>query len=295
LSNMRRTRRHVKIESQEPKKIKAESKEIKIEINENSNPIEQKPSTSKYFDEKSDKDCYPEDWEKLLHNIEKMRAKRDAPVDTMGCEECYAKVSSDEEKRFQILVSLLMSSQTNDKINSAAMVRLNDRFGSLKPIDVLSATEAEIAEIIKPVGFYKTKAKNMIKVARICQEQYNGDIPKTIEDLLALPGIGPKMGYLTLQCAWKINDGIGVDVHMHRICQRLNWVHKPKNPEDTRVQLEAWLPKEKWREVNKLLVGFGQQVCKATKPDCENCLNNGICPKTVTVDEKRKKSKKGLY
>ena len=119
-----------------------------------------------------------------------------------------------------------MSSQTNDKINSAAMVRLNDRFGSLKPIDVLSATEAEIAAIIKPVGFYKTKAKNMIKVARICQEQYNGDIPKTIEDLLALPGIGPKMGYLTLQCAWKINDGIGVDVHMHRICQRLNWVNK---------------------------------------------------------------------
>ena len=143
-------------------------------------------------------------------------------------------------------MSLLMSSQTNDKINSAALVRLNEHFnGSLTPEDVISSDEKTIAEIIKPVGFYRIKAKNMIKVAQICIDQYDSDIPvtglifnifkwrpkvnlktDTIEKLVALPGIGPKMGYLALQCAWGKNDGIGVDVHVHRICQRLNWTAK---------------------------------------------------------------------
>ena len=147
-----------------------------------------------------------------------------------------------------------MSSQTNDIINSAALVRLNDRFGSLKPTDVLSSNESEIASIIKPVGFYKTKetiwnnfygfsqiyhhklwftdiilnrskAKNIIRVAQICIDKYDGDIPDNIDDLVSLPGIGPKMGYLALQCAWQKNEGIGIDTHVHRICQRLNWTH----------------------------------------------------------------------
>ena len=133
-----------------------------------------------------------------------------------------------------------------------------------------------------------------------------------------LPGIGPKMGYLTLQCAWGKNEGIGVDVHVHRICQRLNWTQKvtshpstfsweikaflfwptvafcdfflkPKNPEATRLQLESWLPKDRWREVNKMLVGFGQQICKAANPNCAECLNDSICPKNFSSEKKKKK------
>lgn len=146
----------------------------------------------------------------------------------------------------------------------------------------------------------------------------------TIDNLIALPGIGPKMGYLTLQCAWGKNEGIGVDVHVHRICQRLNWtqkvcitpydiqVHwelrpitfglfsncnyrflKPKNPEATRLQLESWLPKDRWREVNKMLVGFGQQICTAASPKCDECLNSSICPKNFSAEKiKRRKEKK---
>jgi len=126
----------------------------------------------------------------------------------------------------------------------------------------------------------------MIKVAQICIDKYDGDIPDNIDDLVSLPGIGPKMGYLALQCAWKKNEGIGIDTHVHRICQRLNWTHKPKNPEDTRKQLESWLPKDRWREVNKMLVGFGQQICPARNPKCSECLNDEICPKNFSNEKK---------
>ena len=70
------------------------------------------------------------------------------------------------------------------------------------------------------------KAKNIMKVAQICIDKYDEDIPDNIDDLVSLPGIGPKMGYLALQCAWHKNEGIGIDTHVHRICQRLNWTHK---------------------------------------------------------------------
>ena len=138
------------------------------------------------------------------------------------------------------------------------------------------------------MGFYKTEAKNIVKVGAICDEQYGGNIPNTIAGLTALPGIGPKMGYLALQSAFGMNEGIGVDVHVHRICQRLKWTHKPKNPEETRAQLEAWLPKSHWREVNLLLVGFGQQICSAKSPKCGDCLNEPICPKYFAAEKKKK-------
>ena len=112
-----------------------------------------------------------------------------------------------------------MSSQTNDKINSAAMIRLNKKFNSFSADDAANGKDTELSEIITPVGFHKTKAKNIIKVGEICKNKYDGDIPDTIESLVALPGIGPKMGYLTLQAAWNKTEGIGVDVHVHRICQ----------------------------------------------------------------------------
>jgi len=108
-----------------------------------------------------------------------------------------------------------MSSQTKDEVNAAAMMRLNEKFEVLSASKAAQANEKELADLIHPVGFKNTKAKNIIKVGKICDEQYGGDIPDTIEKLVALPGIGPKMGYLALQCAFGKNDGIGVDVHMH--------------------------------------------------------------------------------
>jgi endonuclease-3 len=127
------------------------------------------------------------------------------------------------------------------------------------------------------ISLYRQKAKYLRGVGRACVE-LDGDIPTDIKGLTALPGIGPKMGYLTLSSAWGKVDGIGVDTHVHRISNRLRWV-KSKDAEGTRAQLERWLPKDLWADVNLQLVGFGQMVCKDT-PKCNRCLVGyvGACP-----------------
>jgi len=272
-----------KVKKEKAKKIK---KEVKIENAEaqaapETSSVLVKPKLQVVKTEYSP----PDNWETLYRNIQEMRSKADAPVDTMGCTELYSGVATPVEKRFQILISLLMSSQTKDEVNAGAMKRLNEHFKSFNAEKAAKADTALLSSLITPVGFHKTKSKNIVKVGEICRDQYSSDIPDTIEDLVKLPGIGPKMGYLALSCAWGKNDGIGVDVHVHRICQRLHFTKKPKNPEATRNQLESWLPKDKWQEINKLLVGFGQQICSAKSPNCSNCLNNTICPKDFSGEK----------
>lgn len=131
----------------------------------------------------------------------------------------------------------------------------------------------------------------------ILKEEYSGDIPNTVESLCRLPGVGPKMAHLCMNIGWGIVTGIGnffyisaygtinlimsfvlgVDTHVHRISNRLGWV-KSKMPEDTSKQLEDWLPREFWDEVNHLLVGFGQTLCRPVHPRCGDCLNKDSCP-----------------
>lgn len=117
------------------------------------------------------------------------------------------------------------------------------------------------------------------KTSSILKEKYNNDIPDSAEKLCELPGVGPKMAHICMQVAWDKISGIGVDTHVHRIANRLGWVKKmTKIPEDTRKELESWLPKELWADVNHLLVGFGQTICTPQRPKCTDCLNKDICP-----------------
>lgn len=123
----------------------------------------------------------------------------------------------------------------------------------------------------------------------ILLEKYGGDIPKTVKELCDLPGVGPKMAHICMRVAWGEVSGIGVDTHVHRICNRLGWMKKPtKTPEETRNALEDWLPKPLWSEVNHLLVGFGQETCLPRFPKCSECLNKNICP-YASKDGKTKK------
>lgn len=110
------------------------------------------------------------------------------------------------------------------------------------------------------------------------RDEWNGDIPDTIEGLTSLPGVGPKMGYLCLSVAWNKTEGIGVDVHVHRITNMWGW-HKTKNPEESRLALQSWLPKDRWREINGLLVGLGQAVCLPVGHKCGSCEVgfSGLC------------------
>ncbi|XP_027355879.1 endonuclease III homolog 1, chloroplastic isoform X2 [Abrus precatorius] len=151
------------------------------------------------------------------------------------------------------------------------------------PVDTMGCEKA--GNTLPPkVGFYTRKATNLKKIANICLMKYEGDIPSSIEQLLLLPGIGPKMAHLVMNVGWNNVQGICVDTHVHRICNRLGWVsrlgtkQKTLTPEETRGALQRWLPKEEWVPINPLLVGFGQTICTPLRPRCGECRISELCP-----------------
>ncbi|GAA6088952.1 endonuclease III-like protein 1 [Tachysurus ichikawai] len=219
----------------------------------------------------------PPDWRRQLSFIREMRSRRDAPVDLMGAEKCYDPQATPEVMRFQVLVSLMLSSQTKDQVTAAAMERL--RAHNLSVSSILKMDEDKLGKLIYPVGFWKTKVKYLKQATEMIHREFGDDIPDTPEGLVRLPGVGPKMAHLAMAIAWKQVSGIGVDTHVHRISNRVGWTRSTtKNPEETRRALEEWLPRDLWCEINWLLVGFGQQVCLPISPLCSTCLNQHTCP-----------------
>lgn len=225
----------------------------------------------------------PPNWLEVYQKIEQVRSESSsAPVDMYGAESLsgWDKVEKGEIDvklaRYWTLIALLLSSQTRDAATAAAMEELK-KFG-LTPENMSKASEEEIGQCIRTVGFYNRKATYIKKTSQILLDKYQGDVPNNMKDITALPGIGPKMGFLLMQIAWNDTVGIGVDVHVHRITNRLKWVQNTSDPEETRVHLQSWLPKEYWSKVNKVLVGFGQTICSPISPKCSKCPVNDLCP-----------------
>ncbi|CAG4937238.1 unnamed protein product [Parnassius apollo] len=219
----------------------------------------------------------PVKWREFLDNLRAMRSNNDAPVDSMGCHMTMDENAPPKVIRYQTLISLMLSSQTKDQVTFAAMKRLKER--GLTVDNVLDMSDDELGKLIYPVGFWKTKVKYIKKTTQTLKDQYDGDIPDSVEKLCKLTGVGPKMAHICMKVAWNKVTGIGVDTHVHRISNRIGWVKKPTaTPEDTRKALESWLPFELWSEVNHLMVGFGQTICLPLGPLCNNCLNKDICP-----------------
>lgn len=219
----------------------------------------------------------PQNWQQQLANIRIMRSKKDAPVDQLGAEHCYDASAPPKVRRYQVLLSLMLSSQTKDQVTAGAMQRLRAR--GLTVESILQTDDDTLGRLIYPVGFWRNKVKYIKQTTAILQQRYEGDIPASVAELVALPGVGPKMAHLAMAVAWGTISGIAVDTHVHRIANRLRWTKKmTKTPEETRKNLEEWLPRVLWSEVNGLLVGFGQQICLPVHPRCQACLNKALCP-----------------
>ncbi|KAK3052333.1 alpha,alpha-trehalase nth1 [Extremus antarcticus] len=222
----------------------------------------------------------PPNWEEVYNATAAIRKRIIAPVDTMGCESLAEDHRPPKDQRLQTLVSLMLSSQTKDTVTAAAIKNLQENMPGGLTLDGLLAVEpAVLNDLIGKVGFHNNKTKYLKSTALILQDKYAGDIPDTIEGLVSLPGVGPKMAYLCMSAAWGRDEGIGVDVHVHRITNLWGW-HKTSTPEQTRAELESWLPKEKWHDINHLLVGLGQTVCLPAGRRCGECdlAVKGLCP-----------------
>ncbi len=183
---------------------------------------------------------------------------------------------------FQILISCILSLRTQDKTTEAASKRLFKLTDTPEAMSRLSPKTIEKA--IYPVGFYRVKAGTIKNISREIVERYNSKVPDTIEELLTLKGVGRKTANLVITVGYN-KYGICVDTHVHRITNRWGLV-KTKNPNETELSLRETLPKRYWKELNGILVAFGQGICKPISPLCSVCKISSYCSK-VGVTRKR--------
>ncbi len=176
---------------------------------------------------------------------------------------------------FRSLVATIMSARTRDPVTVEATERLFSVIST--PQELLSLPEEEIAKLIFPVGFYKTKAKSLKKMGQTLIDEFGGEVPQTLEELTKLPGVGRKTANLILSVSFGI-PAICVDTHVHRISNRLGWV-RTKDVLETEQELMIKVPKKDWATLNLVLVNLGQEICQPVSPKCSECFLSDICPK----------------
>ncbi len=177
---------------------------------------------------------------------------------------------------FRILISVLLSSRTKDPVTEKAAARL---FAEASiPEKMARLSEQRVSHLIYPVGFYRTKAKNILNICSILE--HSAKFPSTMEELLVLPGVGRKSANLVLALAFA-RPAIAVDTHVFRISRRLGWA-AGRTPGDVEKELEQLFPRRRWTGINQVLVGFGQTICRPVRPLCSDCILKRTCPSSLT-------------
>ncbi len=176
---------------------------------------------------------------------------------------------------FKVLVSTVLSLRTKDQTTAEASHRLFQL--AQTPEALLMLDQKEIEKLIYPVGFYRTKARSLRRICELLLERHQGRVPGSMEELLALPGVGRKTANLVMTVGHG-KPGICVDTHVHRISNRWGLV-QTKTPEETETALRKTLPARYWIEINELLVCFGQNLCQPVSPHCSRCKLQALCPK----------------
>ena len=182
-------------------------------------------------------------------------------------------IAMQEKNPFKILISTILSARTKDTATLNASLNLFKTAGDAETLANLPVSE--ISELIKQVGFHKKKSEMIKKTAKILVEKYDGKVPKKLDELLSLPGVGRKTANLVLGEAFKIK-AICVDTHVHRISNRLG-ILKTKTPLETEEGLKQILPKKYWIKYNTYLVAHGQTICKPISPICTKCQVSVYC------------------
>ncbi|MDR0383518.1 MAG: endonuclease III [Spirochaetaceae bacterium] len=211
------------------------------------------------------------DWDAIVSGLETWRDG--LPKNADGAPSVSTIAERYGSDAWAVLLSTVMSLRTKDKVTLAASGALLER--APDPASFLKLSTEEAERLAFPAGFYRTKIANLQKIARIILEEYDGKIPADMDSLLALPGVGRKTANLVLIEAFDM-DGICVDTHVHRVCNRAGWL-KSKKPDETEEILRRVLPLKFWKRINALLVLYGQQVCRPVGPRCQNCVIAEYC------------------
>jgi endonuclease III len=178
---------------------------------------------------------------------------------------------------FQLLIATLLSARTKD---STVIPIVKELFKKYKtPVDFFNIEIKKLEKLIFKIGFYHVKSKNIQKLSKILIERYNSEVPSTLDELVNLPGVGRKTANCILNYVYD-KPAIAVDIHVHRISNRLGWV-KTSNELETEQKLMKVLPKKDWKKVNKLFVDHGQRICLPRKPNCNECTIEKYCQKAI--------------
>ena len=181
-----------------------------------------------------------------------------------------------EHTPYTTLISCILSLRTKDNVTEKAAIQLLSKFDT--PEKMIIADEEEIAELIFPVGFYKTKAKRIKEMSKIILDNYQGMVPDTLEGLLSLNGVGRKTANIVMVYGHYRHGYLPIDTHCHRIPNRLGWI-KTKTPDETEQVLLKILPEQFWDDFNDLFVLFGQKICVPISPFCSKCPIEKYCQK----------------
>lgn len=174
---------------------------------------------------------------------------------------------------FKVLISTIMSARAKDEVTEVLAERLFKRYPDAKTL--ANAKQKDVIKIIRSIGFYNAKSKNVINASKMLLEKFNGKVPDTLEQLIELPGVGRKVANCVLVYSFG-KDAIPVDIHVHRISNRLGWV-RTKTPEKTEEALTKLVPKKHWQVVNDTLVSHGKTICTPGAPFCSKCPVYKFC------------------
>ncbi len=196
----------------------------------------------------------------------------------------------DHDGAFQLLVATVLSAQTTDVNVNKATPKLFARYPNAR---LMSQAEPEDVEpYVSTLGFFRQKSRSLVGLARKLVEQHGGEVPRTLDDLVELPGVGRKTANVVLGVMWNTPEGVVVDTHVQRISQRLRW-SRHNDPIRVEQDLVRLLPREKWDKTSHLLIFHGRRICFARKPNCEGCGLNTVCPSAFRAENVGRKPPRG--
>lgn len=189
----------------------------------------------------------------------------------------FVKLMDSFKDPFIVLIACILSLRTNDRTTYPATLRMLEL--GKTPAEFAKANVDDLSKAIYPVGFYKNKAEQIIELSKVLVEKYDSKVPDEIDELIKFKGVGRKTANLVLSEGFN-KPAICVDVHVHRIFNRLGYI-KTKTPEESEIALRKKLPKKYWIDINSLLVTHGQNICKPIKPLCDICPIEKYCEKKI--------------
>jgi endonuclease-3 len=202
-------------------------------------------------------------------------------IDLLGKEHPDARIALDHSNTLELLVATMLSAQCTDERVNMVTKSLFKKYRRAE--DYADADLKQLERDIKPTGFYRNKAKNLKACSKMLVEKFSSNVPRTMEEMLELPGVARKTANIVLSNSYGVVEGIAVDTHVRRLAKRLALTEND-DPNKIEQDLMRIVPRDKWMRFTDLIIFHGRRICTAKKPKCAACVVNKLCPSAFTFE-----------